>query len=357
MNQTTKADIKILFGQRLERTRRMRGMSLRALAGSIGNIVSYNALHKYEQGEMLPDSTVLRALAKALGQTTDLFFRPFTVSLNAIAFRKKSGLGARAKASLREEAAEYFERYLEVEQALGLDVTFTNPLGDVVIRSGDDIEAAAVKLRAHWSLGLESIGNVVELLEQRQVKVFLLDADMAFDGFSGWSDGIPVIVLNRKHTTERLRLTAIHELAHIIFKFDESIPHKAIEKLCHRFAGAMLIPKATFEREFGGYRRTISVKELTDIKEDFGVSIAAIMARAHDLQLISDSGYKQFCILYNKWNWRAKEPGQYHGSEESTRFEQLLQRAVAKEALSITLAASLAKKPLFEFERGIKLVP
>ena len=81
------------------------------------------------------------------------------------------------------------------------------------------------------------------------------------------------------------------------------------------------------------------------------------MARAHDLQLISDSGYKQFCILYSKWNRRAKEPGRFLGSEMSTRFEQLLQRAVAKEALSITLAASLAKKPLLEFERGIKLVP
>ena len=119
----------------------------------------------------------------------------------------------------------------------------------------------------------------------------------------------------------------------------------------------MLIPNATFEREYGGYRRTITVKELTDIKEDFGISIAAIMARAHNLQLISDSGYKRFCILYNKLNWRINEPGHYPGSESSTRFEQLLQRAVSTEALSITLAASLAKKPLLEFERGIMLVP
>jgi hypothetical protein len=45
------------------------------------------------------------------------------------------------------------------------------------------------------------------------------------------------------------------------------------------------------------------------------------------------------------------------GVEESNRFDQLLQRAVATEALSVTLAASLAKKSLVEFERGLQLIP
>ncbi len=357
MNPTTKDEVKRLFGRRLEQARRMQGLSLRALSDRVEQAVSYNALHKYESGEMMPDSTVLRALAKALDQTTEFFFRPFTVSLAAIEFRKKSALGARAEAALREEAADFFERYLEVEQAVGINTDFNNPVKGLVVKSGEDVERAAEKVREAWKLGLDALGNVVELLEQHQVKVYLLDADEAFDGFSGWSDTIPVVALNRRFPSDRRRLTALHELGHLILSFDKGFEPKAIEKLCHRFAGALLMPRAVFERELGGHRKAVAVKELIDIKEDFGISIAAIMARARDLGYLSDANYQQFCIRRNKLGWNKKEPGKFTGHETSNRFEQLLQRAVATEALSISLAASLAKKPLAEFERGVQLLP
>ena len=184
-------DVKTLFGRRLEQARRMRGLSLRALATQLQTALSHNALHKYERGEMLPDSTVLRALAKTLDQTTEYFFRPFTVSLAAIEFRKKSALGARAEAALREEAADFFERYLEVEEAVGIETAFVHPLQGLVIHSSADVETAAERLRERWKLGWAALGNVVELLEQHQVKVYLLETDEAFDGFAGWSGVIP----------------------------------------------------------------------------------------------------------------------------------------------------------------------
>ena len=357
MKPTTTADVKTLFGRRLEQARRMRGLSLRTLADRLQAAVSHNALHKYERGEMLPDTTVLRALAKALDQTTEYFFRPFTVSLAAIEFRKKSALGARAESALREEAADFFERYLEVEQSVGIDTSFVHPLEGLVIRSIADVETAAERLRERWKMGLDALGNVVELLEQHQVKVYLLEAAESFDGFSGWSGNIPVVALNKRFPADRRRLTALHELGHLLLGFEKQMDAKAIEKACHRFAGAMLMPRTVFEREWGGHRRSVTLEELKDIKQDFGISIAAIMARARDLNLMSEGDYTQFCILRNKRGWNKKEPGEFTGTEESNRFEQLLQRAVATEALSVTLAANLAKKPLAEFERGIQLIP
>lgn len=335
----------------------MRGLSLRALENKVRSVVSYNALHKYEKGDMLPDSTVLRALSKALDQTTEFFFRPFTVSLAAIEFRKKSALGSRLEASLREEAADFFERYLEVEAALGLKTEFANPLEGFVVNSSGDVDVAAEQLRQAWELGTEALGNVVELLERYQVKVYLMEADEAFDGFSGWSGKIPVIVLNKRFPAERRRLTALHELAHLILRFSGAFDSKAVEKLCHRFGGAMLMPRQVFERELGGHRKTVTIEELKDIKQDYGISIGAVMARAHDLALMSDANYTQFCITWNQLGYKKKEPGEYSGIETSNRFDQLLQRAVATEAISLTLAASLVKKPLAEFEKGIQLVP
>lgn len=357
MNPITTTDVKALFGRRLEQARRMRGLSLRALSEALGGAVSYNALHKYEQAAMLPDSSVLRALTKALGQPADFFFRPFSVSLAGIEFRKKSALGARQVDAIREEAADFFERYLEVEEAVGLDTVFVHPLPDFVVRRPEDVETAAEQLRTAWALGLDALGNVVELLERQQVKVYLLDADAKFDGFSGWSGPIPVVVINQRFPADRRRLTALHELGHLLLKFPAGSDAKTIEKLCTRFAGALLMPRAAFEREWGGHRTSVTLRELVDIKQDFGISIAAIMARARDLGFLSDHHYTQFCIHRNKQGWHKQEPGGYAGEEASNRFDQLLQRAVATEALSMSLAANLARKPLAEFSRGVQLVP
>jgi ribosome-binding protein aMBF1 (putative translation factor) len=45
---TATQDLKTRFGQRLERARLMRGLSLRGLSEALGGLVSYNAIAKYE---------------------------------------------------------------------------------------------------------------------------------------------------------------------------------------------------------------------------------------------------------------------------------------------------------------------
>ena len=53
-----------MFGERLIRARKTAGLSLRALADSVG--VSQTAINKYEKGILIPDSTMLMKLAKVL---------------------------------------------------------------------------------------------------------------------------------------------------------------------------------------------------------------------------------------------------------------------------------------------------
>ncbi len=81
----------------------------------------------------------------------------------------------------------------------------------------------------------------------------------AFDGLSGWADErIPIIVVNKYFTIERKRFTALHELGHLLLNFAEELDPKFIEKLCQRFAGAILIPRETFFNELGDYRSGLS---------------------------------------------------------------------------------------------------
>ncbi|MEK7198484.1 MAG: helix-turn-helix transcriptional regulator [Bacteroidota bacterium] len=52
-----------VFGNKLVSARKMAGMSLQDLENKLEKIVSRQALHKYEQGKMKPDSQVLIALS------------------------------------------------------------------------------------------------------------------------------------------------------------------------------------------------------------------------------------------------------------------------------------------------------
>jgi Zn-dependent peptidase ImmA (M78 family) len=102
------------------------------------------------------------------------------------------------------------------------------------------------------------------------------------------------------------------------------------------------------KQELGTLRSSISVQELIAMKEAYGISIAALMHRAKDLEIITDYQY----INFRKWI--GKNPaevglGNYQGIEKSTRFEQLVYRAAAEEVISMSKAASLANLKLAEF--------
>jgi Zn-dependent peptidase ImmA (M78 family) len=114
-----------------------------------------------------------------------------------------------------------------------------------------------------------------------------------------------------------------------------------VEKLCHAFAGAFLMPEKLFRNEFGENRQNVLTKELILLKEIYGISIQAIMARAKRLKLISDTYYKTFSIFFSKLGYRTNEPGKFSGIEKSNRFEQLLVRAVGEEIISYSKAAAL----------------
>ena len=81
-----------VLSQRLRQARILKKISMDQLASMIGNSVSKQAISKYEAGKMMPNSTVLVALATALDVEPGYFFRPFTFDLNEfkVSFRKKS---------------------------------------------------------------------------------------------------------------------------------------------------------------------------------------------------------------------------------------------------------------------------
>lgn len=343
--------MKDIFSQRLKNARVLAGISQDELVKRIQGMVSKNAISKYEKGQMLADSKVLIALARALSVKPDYFFRPFAVEINNIEFRKKSKLTVKKSNSIKQRVIDVVERYLELEEFLDIKSDFINPIKNLKIKNVKDVERAANKLLKEWNLGLNALPNIIELLEDKEVKVIEIDAPDEFDGFSGFADSkYPIVVINEHYTIERKRLTALHELGHLLLNFNKNITQKDKEKMCFQFAGALLIPEETFRKEVGSKRTHISIPEMIAIKENYGISIQAIMIRARGLEIINEPSYIKF------WKWISNNKsenglGQYIGKEKSARFKKLIYWAASEEVISMSKAANLSNQKLAEFRK------
>lgn len=352
-------DIKSLFGKRLRQARQMAGFSLRELSDKIGGAVSHNALAKYERGEMMPDGSVFKALAKALDQDESFFFRPVTEEIQLVEFRDKSKLGEKQEKLLKHQAQDHFERYLEIEGYLGAREAFKNPLEKEHYATAEDVEKAVEKVRNAWDLGLNPILNIIEALEDNGIKVYEVEAPDEFEGFSGWIDGNPIIVINRTDKNIlRLRQTLSHELGHILLK-GRLAKNLDEDKAACRFAAAFLMPRDQFREALGGFRHAFTLKELIDIKAAWGISITSLMMRANELNLVSKSLFYRFWREEGKeWREAKAEPGDkaYAGVEKSDRFRRLVYRGVAEGQISQLKGCELLNISLDELRAGGRII-
>jgi Zn-dependent peptidase ImmA (M78 family)/transcriptional regulator with XRE-family HTH domain len=344
-----------LIAERLKAARLLKGYSLQDLADKLESKISRQSLHKYEKGDVIPDSEMMNLLANALNVTPDFFMREVKIEFGEIEFRKLQKLPAKEENRIIEEVKDQLARYLELEQLMGIAIHFDNPLKDIgSINSFDDIEKAASRLRKEWKLGIDPIFNLIELLEDNHIKVIELHAGESFDGMQSWVNGsIPVIAYNKDKikSADRIRFTLLHELCHLLLKDLSKLPDKQKEKYCHQFAAAMLLPSQTAKSELGDKRNKIMIQELGLLKKQYGISIQAIIMRAKDLEIISSNYCNQFFFFLNQMGWKVNEPEEfnYGGIEESNRFNQLLYRALAEEIITQSKAASLNNQSLAEF--------
>lgn len=347
-----------IFAQRLKSARMMKGISMDALCDRMENIVSKQSISKYENGKMLPDSTVLIALSNALDVGVDYLFRSFQVNMLSIEFRKKAKLAIREIDSIKERVRDSVERYLEIENILDLNGVFSVDFSNTIVRNADDVRSLALRLRKELKLGEDSIGNIISILEENHIKVIELDAKPEFDGLSGTVDNTnPIIVLNRNFTAERKRFTALHELGHLLLNIDPDKSSREKEKFCNLFASEMLIPGSCFMKLIGSSRKDISLQELIPLQKQYGISIDAMMYKAKELNVISEQRYKTYLIKKSKTpGLKEKVNESRYEKEYSYRYSGLVYRAVASEIISYSKASDLLGMPVHELKASLNFV-
>lgn len=340
-----------MIGARLKQARKASGLSMRELAAEAG--ISAMAISKYENDKSTPSSGVLLALAKALGVRVEYFFRPMSVELKEVEYRKHSRLPKKLLRQIEGEVIEQIERFLELENYLP-----SRPIESFKIPSRlprqisnyDDIEDIAIQVRKAWRLGINPISELTDTLEERGIKIFQaqsLHNDM-FDGLAATVDGIPIIVVGATWPGDRQRFTLTHELGHLILK-DRLTNTLNDETAANRFAGAFLVPKPEVIKELGHHRSRLEPKELCVLKKAYGLSMSAWLHRAKDLGVLSNANYLSIVRYFRKRGWHKQEPCDEYPREKSELFIQLVFHALAEDLVSESKAAELLRMPLAEF--------
>jgi Zn-dependent peptidase ImmA (M78 family) len=338
--------VKAIVSQKIKNARSLNGFSQKELADLIG--VSKQMISKYEKGESIPSSSNFLKLAKSLKVKMDYFFAPSTIELGVINFRKKSSFSNKKQETLEQLIRLNLENYLEVENLLQIDYSFNNIIKYDIIETYEDIEKVVLKLRNEWEIGLDPIHNIIQLLEDKEIKVIeVFDVEDSFDGLATFvNEKYPIIVINGNFPVERKRFTLLHELGHLLLNLPEGLLLKEEENYCNRFASEFLFPKKLAIKEFGIKRNSISLNELIQTQIKYGISIQAIIYRLVDIEILSENKKTDF---YKKLNFNSnlkREVNQprFITPEKSNRFEQLVYRALTQEIISLSKASSLLNK-------------
>jgi Zn-dependent peptidase ImmA (M78 family)/transcriptional regulator with XRE-family HTH domain len=342
-----------MIGQRLLRARKAAGLSLRDLAAKVD--LSHAAIKKYEDEVATPNSAMLIKLAQVLQVRTEYFFRPETVALECIEYRKRNTLPKKRLEAIEHEVIDQVERRIELENLF--PVPPLKPFAPVAglpkkVSDLSQIEEVAEQVRNSWALGYAPIPELIDALETHGIRVFMIDAhaDPKFDGLAASVNGMPVIVVGSNWPGDRQRFTMAHELGHLMLtgRLAEGLDE---ELACNRFAGAFLVPRQSALQELGSRRSHIELKELALLKEEFGLSMGGMLYRARDLGIVTPAWREQQAHEFRLKGWHLTEPGAAYPVEQPHVFEQLIFHALAEDYIGESKAAELMRMPLTSFRK------
>lgn len=282
---------------RLGLARRLSALPRTRVAKRVG--VTPAAITQYEKGQAKPTLPVLDELAQVLDVPVE-FFR----AGNPVPSLSASGAHFRSLRSTsaleRERALSFGELALAVFTALELHVELPAPtLPDLEIPTdfADDLDRAGIEhlaRQARDAMGLTSgpVPHVIRLLEAHGVAVIRLeDVSDKVDAFCHLQGYRPLVLLSSgKQDKARSRFDAAHELGHLLMHYDVEPGSRLVEQQAHVFAAEFLAPAAQIIDDLPD---RLDWTVLQNLKRRWGISLKALVLRAHALGRINDYAYQR----------------------------------------------------------------
>lgn len=189
------------------------------------------------------------------------------------------------------------------------------PLNEVKYRP----EVAAQQLRMAFRMPSGPVQNLTRILENAGAIIFTVSFGTDYvDGTNIRLPGIPpLLFLNQNVQGERHRFNLAHELAHAVMHFSTALGNPESE--ANTFANEFLMPKAEIRDDL----RNIDIAGAMRLKPIWGVSIAAIIHRAYQLDQIPKSKYQRLFTQLGAAKMRTVEPEPLPFEQPET-FDQLI---------------------------------
>jgi Zn-dependent peptidase ImmA (M78 family)/DNA-binding XRE family transcriptional regulator len=268
---------------------------------------------KVENGLIALTGERLEKYAEVLDCPTDLLIDDHPVrglEVTCLHHRRKGSLmpvGVKKKV----EALTHLTR-VSVEGFLnGIDITLDEQLERLPIDQFEGgAEEAAQVMRARWRVPSGPIPNMITLLEAVGILVVVRPLGThAQDAVSTWPHEVgrpPIMLINSGLPADRQRFTAAHELGHLVMHV---LPGPDQEKEANVFAAEFLAPAEELKPQLEGLRPS-DFPRLVELKAQWGLSVAALIQRAKDLDCISDKQFRDFRIKLSRMGWTTREPVQ-----------------------------------------------
>lgn len=307
-----------IIPSRIKEARLARGYSLSELSHLVG--VSSQAISQYELGTVQPSSAVLMKMIEVLDFPLRFFKKSKPASNqeyspSAVYFRSMKSASKKDKDAYQMRIGWADEVYDFLRNYIDFPAVDLPDFSDLLNEDMDyaEITAIADRLRNHWGMGAGPIPNLVDLLQEKGFVICDIETgNKKIDAFSRWYNNVPYILHGTdKGSAVRARFDLAHELGHLIMHLNieqSQLSQKdvldRVEDEANYFAGAFLLPASSFAGEI----MSVSIEHFIMLKRRWKVSIAAMIKRCHNLNLINDNQVKNLFIQMNKRGIRIKEP-------------------------------------------------
>jgi len=306
---------KYFNGERLKIARMWRNLSATQLADFTG--FSRQTISMLENGKLMnPEFTTVQKLSEKLEFPITFFLEETKINLNESTTYFRSLLTTNKKYRVEQEEKIKFiaivynmlSEYLEFEKV---------NLPQIPVNTTPQ-EAANI-LREYWGLGNKPIENIVYLAENNGLIVTDFEtATGDVDAFSHKiaSEDMETYLIGyskNKRTAARIHFDVAHEIGHILLhnwredlECIEKEEFKEIELQAHAFASTFLLPEEEFRKDVSPYATNLAY--YTELKKTWKVSIAAMIRRAKDLDIITADDYSRLMRNMQKQGIRKTEP-------------------------------------------------
>lgn len=304
---------KIFKGRRLKNARLYRGITIEALAEKIE--VTKQAVSQYENDQSSPEFDKIIRIAQALSFPCEYFTQPYAekVKTGTTYFRSLMKTNSR----YRQEQILKIELVAEIFSFLREYVEFP-PLKFPQPHRYDSPAHAARVLREYWGIGQSPISDIIRLVEENGIIVTTFSTPTDdIDAFSQFAQVCeqPLYLIafsKNKDSAARIHFDVAHELGHIMLHtWSEDVEpdreqFKAQEKEANEFAAAFLLPEDAYRSDARHYSTDLMRYE--QLKKRWKVSIAAMLYRSRELDLITQHQYINMLRLMQRKGWRKEEP-------------------------------------------------